>query len=131
MNFSLYPDNQKKSMTKHQYEYNGELPEERGQTLKQFAKSMGISEEEALYVLYGTRVDRFYEATIGKSSNDDIRSAARAAGIALWQVAYAEGMAEAAFARKLRKVLPADEKQRILRTIKRLKIERQNMEERR
>jgi len=129
MRFELHPDNPKKYMTKQQYEYNGELPEERGQTLDQFARSMRMTKEEALYVLYGTRVDRFHEATIGRSTNDDIRAAARAAGIALWQIAYAEGISDGAFSRKLRSVLPADEKQRILRVIKRLKLERRNMED--
>lgn len=50
-------------------------------------------------------------------TNKDIRQAASAAGIRLWQIAEALGYNESAFSRKLRKELPDSEKEMALRAI--------------
>lgn len=49
--------------------------------------------------------------------NQDIRRAAGGAGVKLWQVASALGIADCSLSRKLRKELPADEKEKILSVI--------------
>ncbi len=59
--------------------------------------------------------------------NKEIRNAAGGCGIRLWQVAEAIGMNESAFSRKLRKELPQDEKQKILKVIDNLTLERQEV----
>ncbi len=59
--------------------------------------------------------------------NKEIRNAAGGCGIRLWQVAEAIGMNESAFSRKLRKELPQDEKQKILKVIDSLALERQEV----
>lgn len=53
-------------------------------------------------------------------SNLDIRGKAAGAGIKLWEVAAAMGMADSNFSRKLRKELPEDEKKRIFAVIDQL-----------
>ncbi len=60
-------------------------------------------------------------------NNKDIRNAAGGYGIRLWQVAEAVGMNESAFSRKLRKELPQEEKQRILKVIDNLALEHQEV----
>lgn len=52
--------------------------------------------------------------------NQDIRGAAKAAGVKLWQVAAGYGVNDGNFSRKLRKELPATEKEKIMEIIKRL-----------
>ena len=52
--------------------------------------------------------------------NQEIRLAARGAGIPLWQLAEAIGVSEPTMTRKLRHELPEDEKQRILSIIRNL-----------
>ena len=52
--------------------------------------------------------------------NQDIRRAAAGAGIRLWQIAEAMHMADSSLSRKLRRELPADEKERIYEIIRRL-----------
>ena len=49
--------------------------------------------------------------------NQEIREAAKAAGVKLWQVADAYGVNDGNFSRKLRKELPHEEQKRILRII--------------
>lgn len=49
--------------------------------------------------------------------NQDIRRAAAGAGIRLWQIAEAMHMADSSLSRKLRRELPADEKERIYKII--------------
>lgn len=49
--------------------------------------------------------------------NQDVKRAAGGAGVRLWQVADALGIADSALSRKLRKELPADEKEKILSII--------------
>ena len=44
-------------------------------------------------------------------SNKDIRAAAAAAGVFLWQIAEAIGVTDGTFSRKLRRELPDDEKE--------------------
>ena len=53
-------------------------------------------------------------------SNKDIRAAAAAAGVFLWQIAEAIGVTDGTFARKLRRELPDDEKAEILQVIQNL-----------
>lgn len=49
--------------------------------------------------------------------NEDIRRAIGARGIKQWQVAEALGMNDGNFSRKLRKELPEEEKQHLLKII--------------
>ena len=55
--------------------------------------------------------------------NENIRQAAKSAGVKLWQVAEAVGVNDGNFSRKLRHELPEDEKQKILEIIDRLSKE--------
>lgn len=55
-----------------------------------------------------------------KMSNQDIRRTAAGAGVKLWQIADALGMADCSFSRKLRKELPQDEKEKIFSIIQQL-----------
>lgn len=52
--------------------------------------------------------------------NKDLRSAAGACGVRLWQIADALGISDSAFSRKLRKELPQEEKDKILAVIEQL-----------
>lgn len=56
-------------------------------------------------------------------SNQDIRRTAAGAGVKLWQIAEALGIADCSFSRKLRKELPQEEKNRIFEIIKDLSKE--------
>ena len=49
--------------------------------------------------------------------NNDIRRAAAASGIHLWQIAEACGMADTTFSKLLRRELPPEKKQEILAII--------------
>jgi|GEM_PF-1550047 len=53
-------------------------------------------------------------------ANKDIRRAAGAAGIRLWQIAEKLKLTDGNFSRKLRRELPPQEKERILRIIQEL-----------
>ncbi len=57
--------------------------------------------------------------------NKEIRTAAKSAGVRLWQVAVAYGISDGNFSRKLRKELPQEEKEKILAIIDRLAQEKQ------
>lgn len=52
--------------------------------------------------------------------NNDIRGAAKKAGVYLWQIAAEYGVNDSNFSRKLRQELPAVEKEKILAIIERL-----------
>lgn len=52
--------------------------------------------------------------------NTVIRKAAKEAGVFLWQVAEVLGVNDGNFSRKLRKELPQEEKEKILRIIEQL-----------
>lgn len=52
--------------------------------------------------------------------NQDIRRTAAGAGVKLWQIADALGIADCSLSRKLRKELPEDEKKEIFSIIDRL-----------
>lgn len=52
--------------------------------------------------------------------NQDIRRAAAGAGVKLWQVAEALGIADTTFCRRLRHELPPEEKERIFSAIRSL-----------
>lgn len=56
-------------------------------------------------------------------TNQDIRRTAAGAGIKLWQIADALGIADCNFSRKLRRELPQEEKERIFAIIERLSQE--------
>lgn len=56
-------------------------------------------------------------------SNQDIRRTAAGAGVRLWQIAEALGIADCSLSRKLRKELPQEEKERIFSIIKELSQE--------
>ena len=55
--------------------------------------------------------------------NQDIRRIAAGAGVKLWQIADALGIADCSFSRKLRKELPQEEKKKIFSIIERLSQE--------
>lgn len=55
--------------------------------------------------------------------NQDVRMAAKQAGVFLWQIAAELGINDGNFSRKLRKELPATEKERIMEIIERLSKE--------
>ena len=59
--------------------------------------------------------------------NNDIKEAAKRAGVRLWQVAEAYGMNDSNFSRKLRKELHHEEKEKILEIIDRLAQEQQGV----
>lgn len=56
--------------------------------------------------------------------NNEIRIAAREAGVHLWQVAECLGLNDGNFSRKLRHELPQEEKEKILAIIDRLAQEK-------
>ena len=56
-------------------------------------------------------------------NNQDIRRTAAGAGVKLWQIADALGIADCSLSRKLRKELPQEEKKQIFEIIKDLSKE--------
>lgn len=52
--------------------------------------------------------------------NQEIRRAAAGAGVKLWQIAEALGIADCSLSRKLRRELPPEEKERIFGIIREL-----------
>lgn len=56
-------------------------------------------------------------------NNQDIRRTAAGAGVKLWQIAEALGIADCSLSRKLRRELPPEEKTRILNIIRELSKE--------
>lgn len=56
-----------------------------------------------------------------QNKNKEIREAAQKAGVKLWQLAEALGMADYNFSRKLRKEFTPEEKAKALNAIERLK----------
>lgn len=55
--------------------------------------------------------------------NDDIKKAAKASGVMLWQIAARLDINDGNFSRKLRKELPESEKSKIFEIIKDLSLE--------
>lgn len=55
--------------------------------------------------------------------NQDIRRAAAGAGVKLWRIAEAMGMADSSLSRKLRHELSPEEKERVYAVIRRLSEE--------
>lgn len=53
-------------------------------------------------------------------ANIEIREAAKRNGVRLWQVAEGIGIADATFSRKLRRELPASERERVMSVIEKL-----------
>ncbi len=60
--------------------------------------------------------------------NQEIRAMARASNIRLWQIADALGILDCNFSRKLRRELPAEEKEKIFGIIRNLAAEAANNE---
>lgn len=56
-------------------------------------------------------------------ANQDVRRAAAGTGVKLWQIAEALGIADCNLSRKLRRELPAEEKEKIFRIIRDLSQE--------
>lgn len=56
-------------------------------------------------------------------SNQDIRRTAAGAGVKLWQIAEALGIADCSLSRKLRRELPQEEKDQIFSIIRELSRE--------
>ena len=56
-------------------------------------------------------------------TNEELKLKAAGAGVKLWQIAEALGIADCAFSRKLRRELPDEEKEKILAIIDELKKE--------
>ena len=56
-------------------------------------------------------------------SNKDIRTAAKEAGVFLWEIAARYGINDGNFSRKLRKELSAEEKQKVMGIIEALAAE--------
>lgn len=61
-------------------------------------------------------------------ANREIRDAAKAAGIRLWQVAEKVGISDGNFSRKLRRELPAAEREKVMTIIHELSQEKQEGE---
>ena len=61
--------------------------------------------------------------------NQDVRNAVEENGFKLWQLAEALGIYDGNLSRKLRRELPTDQKEHILRTIDRMVEQRQTQEE--
>jgi len=61
---------------------------------------------------------------VSNSANMEIRTAAKRAGVRLWQVAERVGVNDGNFSRKLRRELPPDERDKILEIINELAVER-------
>lgn len=61
---------------------------------------------------------------MSNSANMEIRTAAKLAGVRLWQVAERVGVNDGNFSRKLRRELPPDEREKILTIINELAAER-------
>jgi len=61
---------------------------------------------------------------VSNSANMEIRTAAKRAGVRLWQVAERVGVNDGNFSRKLRRELPPDEREKILTIINELAAER-------
>jgi hypothetical protein len=59
--------------------------------------------------------------------NEDIRREAQAAGVKLWQIADGLGINDGNFSRKLRHMLSAADKARIMEIIKMLEAERDRL----
>lgn len=57
--------------------------------------------------------------------NQDMRNAARKAGIPFWKIADELGISEASMTRKMRRELPDAEKQRVLQIIEQIRKQKQ------
>lgn len=56
-------------------------------------------------------------------ANKTIRDAAKEKGVRLWEIAYSMGITDATLSRKLRRELPANERENVLAIINRLAVE--------
>lgn len=62
-------------------------------------------------------------------TNRDVRLAISDAGFYLWQVAETLGVTDSTFSKKLRREMPADEKDTVLRAVERMKEQRERRAE--
>lgn len=62
-------------------------------------------------------------AEVPQMTNQDIRRTAAGAGVKLWQIAEALGIADCSLSRKLRRELPQEEKERVFAIIRDLSQE--------
>lgn len=58
-------------------------------------------------------------------NNLDIRQKAKCSGVKLWEIAEGIGITDSNFSRKLRRELPKEERERILRLIDEIAAERE------
>lgn len=63
------------------------------------------------------------EGILLRATNQDVRKKVASAGLRLWQIAEALGIADYNFSRKLRRELPAEEKEKIFGIIRELSKE--------
>lgn len=61
-------------------------------------------------------------------ANKEIRDAAKEVGVCLWQVAEKLGVSDGNFSRKLRRELPAEDREKVLSIIRELSQEKQEGE---
>ena len=61
-------------------------------------------------------------------ANMEVRKAAKEAGVCLWQVAEKLGINDGNFSRKLRRELPAEDREKVLNIIRELSQEKQEGE---
>ena len=61
-------------------------------------------------------------------ANMEVRKAAKEAGVCLWQVAEKLGVSDGNFSRKLRRELPAEDREKVLSIIRELSLEKQEGE---
>lgn len=60
-------------------------------------------------------------------SNNDIRAAAKTAGVHLWEIADAIGISDSCFSRKLRKEFSSTEKVKLLGVIENLRQQKEEI----
>jgi thioredoxin-related protein len=77
-----------------------------------------------VYIIFFEMSIVFCEVRLLK--NVEVRTAARSAGVKLWKIAEALGIADCSFSRRLRKELPSEEKNRIMQFIDELSKEEIN-----
>ena len=70
--------------------------------------------------------NNFVKGGVILTANQDIRTAAKQNGVFLWEIAEKLNVMDSNFSRKLRRELPADEKQRIISLIDEISAEKKN-----
>ena len=70
--------------------------------------------------------NNFVKGGVILTANQDIRTAAKQNGVFLWEIAEKLDVMDSNFSRKLRRELPADEKQRIISLIDEISAEKKS-----